>query len=173
MLYLTSWPWMMSVATFCFLRSSFQKMKISEKGNNDEYLYCVRVENFRNGLHIPLSPCQGRHSETNTWYQIRQAFNGGNGAYSPELHLFEQRDGQKPTDKLLVAAAALLFLLLLRSIIFILVFILFLFLFLFLFLLLFFLRYSSCRYNERQLIDVTVVKRVRPRAERSCDTTTH
>ena len=27
-------------------------------------------------------------------------------------------------------------------------------------------RYSSCRYNERQLIDVTVVRRVRPRAER-------
>ena len=26
--------------------------------------------------------------------------------------------------------------------------------------------YSSCRYNERQLIDVTVVRRVRPRAER-------
>ena len=26
---------------------------------------------------------------------------------------------------------------------------------------------SSCRYNERQLIDVTVVRRVRPRAERS------
>ena len=34
-------------------------------------------------------------------------------------------------------------------------------------------RCSSCRYNERQLIDVTVVRRVRPRAERSCDTTTH
>ena len=30
-------------------------------------------------------------------------------------------------------------------------------------------RYSSCRYNERKLIDVTVVRRVRPRAERSCD----
>ena len=30
-------------------------------------------------------------------------------------------------------------------------------------------RNSSCRYNERQLIDVTVVRRVRPRAERSCD----
>ena len=30
-------------------------------------------------------------------------------------------------------------------------------------------RYSSCRYNERQLIDVTVVRRVRPRAERSCN----
>ena len=30
-------------------------------------------------------------------------------------------------------------------------------------------RYSSCRYNERQLIDVTVVRRVRQRAERSCD----
>ena len=29
-------------------------------------------------------------------------------------------------------------------------------------------RYSSCRYNERQLIDVTAVRRVRPRAERSC-----
>ena len=29
------------------------------------------------------------------------------------------------------------------------------------------LRCSSCRYNERQLIDVTVVRRVRPRAERS------
>ena len=28
-------------------------------------------------------------------------------------------------------------------------------------------RYSSCRYNERQLIDVTVVRRVRPRAERT------
>ena len=27
-------------------------------------------------------------------------------------------------------------------------------------------RYSSCRYNERQLIEVTVVRRVRPRAER-------
>ena len=27
-------------------------------------------------------------------------------------------------------------------------------------------RYSSCRYNERQLIDVTVVRRARPRAER-------
>ena len=27
--------------------------------------------------------------------------------------------------------------------------------------------YSSCRYNERQLIHVTVVRRVRPRAERS------
>ena len=32
-----------------------------------------------------------------------------------------------------------------------------------------FMRYSSsCRYNERQLIDVTVVRRVRPRAERTC-----
>ena len=31
-----------------------------------------------------------------------------------------------------------------------------------------YIRYSSCRYNERQLIDVTVVRRVRPRAERSC-----
>ena len=30
-------------------------------------------------------------------------------------------------------------------------------------------RYSSCRYNERQLIDITVVRRVRPRAERWCD----
>ena len=30
-------------------------------------------------------------------------------------------------------------------------------------------RYSSCRYNERQLIDVTVVRRVRTRAERWCD----
>ena len=28
---------------------------------------------------------------------------------------------------------------------------------------------SSCRYNEQQLIDVTAVRRVRPRAERSCD----
>ena len=28
-------------------------------------------------------------------------------------------------------------------------------------------RYSSCRYTERQLKDVTVVRRVRPRAERS------
>ena len=27
------------------------------------------------------------------------------------------------------------------------------------------LRYSSYRYNERQLIDITVVRRVRPRAE--------
>ena len=35
------------------------------------------------------------------------------------------------------------------------------------------LRYSSCRYNERQLIDVTVVRRVRPRAERSCDCEGH
>ena len=34
-------------------------------------------------------------------------------------------------------------------------------------------RYSSCRYNERQLIDVTVVRRVRLRVERSCGTTTH
>ena len=33
-------------------------------------------------------------------------------------------------------------------------------------------RYSSCRYNERQLIDVTVVRRVRPR-ERSCDCEGH
>ena len=31
------------------------------------------------------------------------------------------------------------------------------------------IRYSSCRYNERQLIDITVVRRVRPRAERWCD----
>ena len=30
-------------------------------------------------------------------------------------------------------------------------------------------RYSSCRQNERQLIDITVVRRVRPRAERWCD----
>ena len=30
-------------------------------------------------------------------------------------------------------------------------------------------RYSSCRYNERQLIDVTVVRRVRLRAGRWCD----
>ena len=30
-----------------------------------------------------------------------------------------------------------------------------------------YIRYSSCRYNERQLIDVTVVRRVRQRAERS------
>ena len=29
--------------------------------------------------------------------------------------------------------------------------------------------YCSCRYNERQLIHVTVVRRVRPRAERWCD----
>ena len=28
-----------------------------------------------------------------------------------------------------------------------------------------YMRYSSCRYNERQLIDVTVLRRVRPRAE--------
>ena len=34
-------------------------------------------------------------------------------------------------------------------------------------------RYSSCRYNERQLIDVTVVRRVRPRAECSCDIEGH
>ena len=27
------------------------------------------------------------------------------------------------------------------------------------------IRYSSCRYNDRQLIDVTVVRRVRPRVE--------
>ena len=31
-------------------------------------------------------------------------------------------------------------------------------------------RYSSCRYNERQLIDVTVVRRVRPRAEHNVRT---
>ena len=34
-------------------------------------------------------------------------------------------------------------------------------------------RYSSCRYNERQLIGVTVVRRVRPRAERWCDCAGH
>ena len=34
-------------------------------------------------------------------------------------------------------------------------------------------RYSSCRYNERQMIDVTVVRRVRPRAERWCDCEGH
>ena len=34
-------------------------------------------------------------------------------------------------------------------------------------------RYSSCRYNERQLIEVTVVRRVRPRAERWCDCEGH
>ena len=36
-------------------------------------------------------------------------------------------------------------------------------------------RYSSCRYNERQLIHVTVVRRVRPRAERwtRCDCEGH
>ena len=34
-------------------------------------------------------------------------------------------------------------------------------------------RYSSCRYNERQLVDVTVVRRVRPRAECSCDCEGH
>ena len=32
------------------------------------------------------------------------------------------------------------------------------------------LRYGSCRYNERQLIDVTVVRRVRPRAEHNVRT---
>ena len=32
---------------------------------------------------------------------------------------------------------------------------------------------SSCRYNERQLIHVTVVRRVRPRAERWCDCKGH
>ena len=31
-------------------------------------------------------------------------------------------------------------------------------------------RYSSCRYNERQLIDVTVVRRVRPWAEHNVRT---
>ena len=31
-------------------------------------------------------------------------------------------------------------------------------------------RYSSCRYNERQLIDITVVRRVRPRAEHNVRT---
>ena len=35
------------------------------------------------------------------------------------------------------------------------------------------IRHSSCRYNEQQLIDVTVVRRVRPRAERSCDCEGH
>ena len=35
------------------------------------------------------------------------------------------------------------------------------------------IRYSSCRYNERQLIDVTVVRRVRPLAERWCDCEGH
>ena len=34
-------------------------------------------------------------------------------------------------------------------------------------------RYRICRYNERQLIDVTVVRRVRPRAERRCDCEGH
>ena len=34
-------------------------------------------------------------------------------------------------------------------------------------------RYSSCRYNERQLIDITVVRRVRPRAKRWCDCEGH
>ena len=34
-------------------------------------------------------------------------------------------------------------------------------------------RYSSCRYNERQLIDVTVVRRARPRAECWCDCEGH
>ena len=37
----------------------------------------------------------------------------------------------------------------------------------------FLVRYSSCRYNERQLIHVTVVRRVRPRAERWCDCEGH
>ena len=36
-----------------------------------------------------------------------------------------------------------------------------------------YIRYSSCRYNERQLIHVTVVRRVRPRAERWCDCKGH
>ena len=36
-----------------------------------------------------------------------------------------------------------------------------------------YIRYSSCRYNERQLIDVTVVRLVRPRAERWCDCEGH
>ena len=35
------------------------------------------------------------------------------------------------------------------------------------------MRYSSCRYNERQLIDVTVVRRVRTLAERWCDCEGH
>ena len=33
--------------------------------------------------------------------------------------------------------------------------------------------YSSCRCDERQLIHVTVVRRVRPRAERRCDCEGH
>ena len=36
-----------------------------------------------------------------------------------------------------------------------------------------FSRYSSYRYNERQRIYVTVVRRVRPRAERWCDCEGH
>ena len=36
-----------------------------------------------------------------------------------------------------------------------------------------YVRYSSCRYNERQLIEVTVVRRVRPRTERGCDCEGH
>ena len=36
-----------------------------------------------------------------------------------------------------------------------------------------YIRYSTCRYHERQLIDVTVVRRVRPRAERWCDCEGH
>ena len=35
------------------------------------------------------------------------------------------------------------------------------------------LRCFSCRYNERQLIDVTVVRRVRPRAIGPCDCEGH
>ena len=35
------------------------------------------------------------------------------------------------------------------------------------------IRYSSFRYNERQLIDITAVRRVRPRAERWCDCEGH
>ena len=34
------------------------------------------------------------------------------------------------------------------------------------------IRYSSCRYNEQQLIHVTVVRRVRPRAEHNVRTYT-
>ena len=34
-------------------------------------------------------------------------------------------------------------------------------------------RYSSCRYNERQLIEITVVSRVRPPAGRWCDSEGH
>ena len=36
-----------------------------------------------------------------------------------------------------------------------------------------YIRYSSCRYNKRQLIEVTVVRRVRPRAGRWCDCEGH